>query len=234
MNSIIKCTLSLLFLAVPLAASATAPLTPLSPLATPLALLDSVADPSSPIGVDEEDERIPNMIEDLDPFDPNVEDVLREYDRIYEEETGLSPFIGEDPGKAAKCRRDSCAVWVQIVRSTQRLHLYEKGQLIATWKVSTGKRGYTTPRFDRHPNGRIYDRYTSRKYPGGDYKGLGNMPYAVFIQGGFAVHGTPRGNWSKLGKPASHGCIRLHPDNAYRLNRMIRRYGITDSWFTVQ
>lgn len=233
MNALAKLTLSLFVSATPLAGFAGSPENPSLPLVSTVLFAQTDVDPLV-VGIDENDERIPNMIEDLDPFDPNVEDILREYDRIYEEETGISPFIGEDPGKTAKCKRNSCGVWVQIVRSTQRLHLYEQGKLIATWKVSTGKRGYTTPRFDRHPNGRIYDRYTSRKYPGGDYKGLGNMPYAVFIQGGFAVHGTPRSNWSKLGKPASHGCIRLHPDNAYRLNRLIRRYGVSDSWFTVQ
>ena len=102
-----------------------------------------------------------------------------------------------------------------------------------TWKTSTGKPGYRTPDMDRHPSGPVYDRYTSSKYPDGDYNGLGNMPYAVFVLGGYAIHGTTRGNFSKLGTPASHGCIRLHPDNGYIFNRLVRKYGLSKVWVTV-
>lgn len=184
------------------------------------------------------DSSIPNMIEELDPFDPNIEEILRYYDKIYEEETGKSPFLDDafidELIGFATCYRAECAVWAQVVKSTQRMYLYVNGSLRGSWLVSTGKAGFRTPSYDRHPNGRIYDRYTSTKYPGGDYKGLGNMPYAVFISGGIALHGTPQGNWSRLGTPASHGCIRMHPDNAYIFNRLVRQYGKLNVWITVQ
>ena len=135
--------------------------------------------------------------------------------------------------KEETCVRKACPVWVQVVRSTQTLYLYENGIHTATWKVSTGK-GNGTPNMDMHPNGRIYDRYTSSRFPGGDYKNLGNMPYAVFIYGGFAIHGTAEVNWSKLGTKASHGCIRVHPDNGYKFNRLVRHYGVDYVWITVQ
>ncbi|WP_374029357.1 L,D-transpeptidase [Bdellovibrio bacteriovorus] len=179
-----------------------------------------------------------NMIEELNPFDPNVEEILEYYDRIYEEETGKSAHLEDldvnDIIGLASCYRSSCNVWAQVVKSSQRMYLYVNGSLRGSWAVSTGISGYGTPNFDRHPNGRIYDRYTSSKFPGGDYNGLGNMPYAVFITGGFALHGTPRGNWPKLGQRASHGCIRMHPDNAYMFNRLVRQYGKTNVWITVQ
>lgn len=185
-----------------------------------------------------DDDRIPNMIEDLNPFDPNIEQVLQEYDRIYEEETGkpahINNVLDDVIGIFGGCSRNNCAVWAQVVKSSQRLYLYVNGSARGSWPVSTGMAGYTTPNFDRHPDGRIYDRYTSGKYPGGDYNGLGNMPYAVFITGGYALHGTPKGNWPKLGSPASHGCIRMHPDNGYMFNRLVRSYGIRNVWITVQ
>lgn len=181
-----------------------------------------------------------NLIEELNPFDPNVEEILRQYDEIYERETGLPSHIGPDYGDGSeffpyqRCFRSSCRVWARINKDEQRMHLYLDGRQHDSWPVSTGLRRYETPDFDRHPNGRVYTRYTSRTYPGGDYKGLGNMPYAVFIQGGFAIHGTPEGNWSKLGQRASHGCIRLHPHDAEYFNRLVRTHGIENVWITVE
>ncbi len=184
-------------------------------------------------------------VEELDPFDPNVEQLLEEFDQIYEQEMGISPNIKEVPDfslfknlvfqkSVETCVRKDCPIWAQIVKSTQTLYLYVNGELAATWKVSTGLPGSGTPNMDRNPNGRIYDRYTSNKFPGGNYRGLGNMPYAVFIQGGFAIHGTPESNWKKLGQKASHGCVRIHPDNAFYFNRLVRQNGIKNVWITIQ
>ena len=181
----------------------------------------------------QEDEVSSNMMDELNPFDPNIEEVLNQMDLQYMEETGEIPFLG-DIFSQSKCYRSSCPVWLQVVKSQQKAYLYRNGSLQATWYVSTGVAGFGTPNFDTNPNGRIYDKYTSTKYPGGDYNGLGNMPYAVFISGGFAVHGTAKSNWKKLGRTASHGCIRLHPDNAYLFNRLVRQYGIRNTWITVQ
>jgi len=174
-----------------------------------------------------------NAIEELDPFSPDIEEQLLELDQIYEEETGKSPFIGEDE-QASGCYRSSCKIWVVINKTEQDLTLYIDGYYSGRWDVSTGLRSHETPDFDRHPNGRIYDRYTSTKYPNGDYRGLGNMPYAIFIQGGFAMHGTPEASWWRLGTRASHGCIRMHPDNAQRVNLLVRKYGIYRTWVTVR
>ena len=179
-----------------------------------------------------------NMIEELNPFDPNVEQILEQFDRIYEQETGKSAHLPAfdifNGTVLQKCQRNTCAVWIQAVKSTQRLYLYQNGNLQGSWPISSGSPGHGTPNFDKNPNGRIYDRYSSSKFPGGDYNGLGNMPYAIFIEGGFALHGTPKGNWAKLGTPASHGCIRMHPDNALILNRLVRQYGVSNVWITVQ
>lgn len=73
-----------------------------------------------------------------------------------------------------------------------------------------------------------------RPIPGGDYNGLGNMPYAVFVRGGYAIHGTVQANWSKLGTPASKGCIRLHPDNGLIFNRLVRALGVALAWVSVE
>ncbi|WP_321344113.1 L,D-transpeptidase [Breoghania sp.] len=85
-----------------------------------------------------------------------------------------------------------------------------------SWKVSTARRGYRTPSGTFRPT-RMYKRYFSKKYHNSP------MPYSVFFYHGFAIHGT---NAVKhLGRPASHGCVRLHPDNARKLYELVERYG---------
>ncbi|MGE0633978.1 MAG: L,D-transpeptidase [Pseudobdellovibrionaceae bacterium] len=163
---------------------------------------------------------------DFDQTDPN-------YERYYDSKTGLPIDLGEDIfGPEARCRQNACPVWAYVSISAQRLYLYVNGSHVATWKVSTGL--YARTKTGNFNPTRVYDRYDSSRYPEGDYKGMGNMPYAVFYYRGYAIHGTPEGNWKKLGRRASHGCIRLHPDNAYRFNRLVRSYGLRRSWVTVR
>lgn len=180
---------------------------------------------------------LPNIMDELDPFAVDIEEQLNVLDQIYERETGQSAHINTTPpllSLMAGCERWGCAVYAKVVRSEQKLYLYVNGVETDSWSVSTGVAGRGTPNFDKHPNGRVYNAYTSSAYPGGDYRGLGNMPYAVFIQGGFAIHGTPESNWSKLGRRASHGCIRSHPEKARQFNRLVRHYGVTNVWITVE
>ena len=176
-----------------------------------------------------------NFFDKLNPKRPDIEKILKDVDADYERTTGKSAHLKVDPLEMLwpTCYRNSCMIWADVDKSAQRLYLYIDGVLSYTWKTSTGRWGYTTPDMDTHPDGRIYDRYTSTKYPDGDYNGLGNMPYAVFIRGGYAIHGTTRGNWSKLGTPASHGCIRLHPDNGFIFNQLVRQNGVKNVWVTV-
>ncbi|MGE5086290.1 MAG: L,D-transpeptidase [Bacillota bacterium] len=205
--------------------------TPELPSETPVVVATEATSPTATAEVTPNES---NQMDELDPFDPNIEQKLDEMDKTYEEQTGLPSFMDDFIFISSGCTRIECAVWAQVSKSRQKLYLYVDGKLTATWPVSTGDVNHATPNFDKHPNGRIYDSYTSAKYPGGDYKGLGNMPYAVFISGGFAIHGTGSGNWKKLGTAASHGCIRIHPDNALYFNRLVRSKGINDVWITVQ
>lgn len=175
-----------------------------------------------------------NILDELDPRNPNIEEMLKFYDEQYFEIMGKSAIIEDGQNLKGSCRQAKCPVWVVVNKNEQIMSLYLAGSLHYTWKVSTGMKGYVTPKFDRNPNGRVYDRYSSRIYPGGDYNGLGNMPYAVFIQGGYAIHGTIEDNWPDLGTAVSKGCIRLHPDDAYVLNKIVRENGVGSVWITVQ
>lgn len=174
-----------------------------------------------------------NFFETLDPKNPEIEKILLSLDKEYEMTTGKSSHLEVQPEMMRRCFRNSCKIWASIDLYAQRFYLYIDGSLRFSWKTSTGRWGYETPQMDSHPNGRIYDRFVSKKYPEGDYNGLGNMPYAVFIEGAYAIHGTTKGSWGRLGTPASHGCIRLHPDNAQIFNLLVRRNGIWKVWVTI-
>ncbi len=49
------------------------------------------------------------------------------------------------------------------------------------------------------------------------------MPYSIFFRGGYAIHGSYAVN--QLGRPASHGCIRLAPSNAATLYSLVQSHG---------
>lgn len=132
------------------------------------------------------------------------------------------------------CKQSQCRVWARVNKTDQRLYLYIDGKIVDTFKVSTGDTKHETPTMDRRPAGPIFQKYTSKKYPGGNYNGLGNMPYVVFVSGGYGIHGTTKGNIPKLGKKASHGCVRLHPENAKILNELVRKAGLENTWITIE
>ncbi|MCC7030002.1 MAG: L,D-transpeptidase [Chitinophagaceae bacterium] len=134
----------------------------------------------------------------------------------------------------ASCRQIQCRIWARVSKKEQLLYLYIDGKMVDTFKVSTGDKRHETPVMDLRPSGPVFQKYTSRKFPGGNYKGLGNMPYVVFVRGGYALHGTTSGNIPKLGRKASHGCVRLHPDNAKIFNELVRKAGINNTWVTIE
>ncbi|MGZ6418874.1 MAG: L,D-transpeptidase family protein, partial [Pseudobdellovibrio sp.] len=109
----------------------------------------------------------------------------------------------DNPDAPPACRRMDCHIFIDVEKSTQTLNLYVDGALTLTTATSTGRTNFDTPDFDTNPNGRIYQIYSSNKYPG-----YNNMPFAVFIKGGFAIHGAPGAEESLLGQKASHGCVR--------------------------
>ena len=110
----------------------------------------------------------------------------------------------------------SASVTVQISNSAQRMRVYIDGGLTYAWPVSTARRGYRTPAGSYRVQ-RMERMWYSRKY---DWS---PMPYALFFRGGYAIHGTY--SIRQLGRPASHGCVRLHPGNAAALYRLVQSRG---------
>ncbi|MFK5977116.1 MAG: L,D-transpeptidase family protein [Sulfurovum sp.] len=113
------------------------------------------------------------------------------------------------------------AILATIDISEQRMHVYKGNNLLYKWKVSTGRKGYYTPRGKYSPK-YMEKMHYSRKYNNSP------MPYSIFFNyTGYAIHGTK--SVHRLGRPASHGCVRLHTQNAKLLYRLIQKAGKDNS-----
>jgi len=107
-------------------------------------------------------------------------------------------------------------VLAHIDLSEQRLHLHVDGAERESWPVSTGLRhGWT-------PTGTFQPYLLDRHHRSTLFRGA-PMPYSVFFTGDYAIHGTDQ--TGRLGRPASHGCVRLHPRHAAVLFNLILKEG---------
>jgi hypothetical protein len=106
-------------------------------------------------------------------------------------------------------------VVVTVDKTAQRLSVEVDGVHRYDWPVSTARWGYRTPNGTYRPE-RLARKWFSRKY---DWS---PMPWSIFFDGGYAIHGSYE--ISHLGRPASHGCIRLHPNNAKILFELVRQH----------
>jgi lipoprotein-anchoring transpeptidase ErfK/SrfK len=109
------------------------------------------------------------------------------------------------------------AVLVQINRATQTMQVTVDGMPRYSWRVSTGRRGLATPAGTFHPRS-LALHWFSRKYHNSP------MPHSIFFHGGIAIHGTYETAW--LGRPVSHGCVRLLPGAAATLFALVQREGM--------
>lgn len=111
-------------------------------------------------------------------------------------------------------------VVAKINIAQQKMVVTVNGKVKHVWNVSTGRKGYVTPRGSYAPK-HLAKKHYSKKYYNSP------MPYSVFFRGGYAVHGTSA--VGKLGAPASHGCIRLATGNAAKLFSLIQQHGRSSS-----
>lgn len=106
---------------------------------------------------------------------------------------------------------------LNIDKSSQQMSVSVDGFTRYVWPVSTGRAGYGTPSGVFRPQ-RMARSWFSKKYYNSP------MPYSIFFHGGFAIHGSYE--IRRLGGPASHGCVRLHPNNAATLYILVQQEGM--------
>lgn len=107
-------------------------------------------------------------------------------------------------------------VKVEVDVGSQTMDVYVNGSHRHSWRVSTGRRGYDTPRGTYRVK-RLEREWYSTIYDDAP------MPYSIFFKGGYAIHGTY--HIKRRGYRASHGCVRLAPKHAARLFSLVRSHG---------
>lgn len=128
---------------------------------------------------------------------------------------GLALALGLMLAQAGGAAAERVEVRVSISR--QVMEVFHEGRRLFEWPVSTGKTGMGTPQGIWKP-WILSKNHRSRKYNNAP------MPFAIFYDGGFAIHGTDQER--KLGRPASHGCVRLSKTHAKILFNMVKAEGM--------
>lgn len=109
-------------------------------------------------------------------------------------------------------------VMIIIDKSAQRMTVSVNGEERYVWPVSTGRAGYDTPSGDFQPFRMEKDHY-SQEWDDAP------MPNSIFFSKiGHAIHGTFESK--NLGRPASHGCVRLSTQNAATLYALVKQEGV--------
>ena len=117
---------------------------------------------------------------------------------------GLAMFAG--PSNAA--------LLITIDKAKQRMIVSRNDVPLYDWPVSTGQRGYDTPAGLYKPF-RMEKDHFSREWDDAP------MPHSIFFtKDGHAIHGSFE--VKKLGRPASHGCVRISPQHAAILWGLVR------------
>jgi hypothetical protein len=109
-------------------------------------------------------------------------------------------------------------VMIIIDKSAQKMTVTVDGEDRYTWPVSTGRPGYDTPSGEFQPFRMERDHF-SREWDDAP------MPNSVFFTKiGHAIHGTFEAR--NLGRPVSHGCVRLSTENAATLFALVKEEGV--------
>ncbi len=109
-------------------------------------------------------------------------------------------------------------VFISVDKATQRMSVLVDGEQRHSWPVSTGLVRYATPTGLYTPF-RLVEDHFSKEWDDAP------MPHSIFFtDSGHAIHGSQA--IRRLGTPASHGCVRLAPENARILFSLVMAEGL--------
>src|SRR4029434_4617143 len=108
-----------------------------------------------------------------------------------------------------------------IDKSAQLMVVERDGRALYQWPVSTGKAGFDTPS-GKYKAFRMERDHYSKEWDDAP------MPFSIFFtQKGHAIHGSL--DTKNIGRPASHGCVRLTPANAEKLFALVQEDGVLNT-----
>ena len=117
-------------------------------------------------------------------------------------------------------------VLVSINENSQQMTVSVDGQQEYVWPVSTGITRYATPTGSYKPFRMEVDHF-SEEWDDAP------MPHSIFFTRlGHAIHGTE--HVDHLGRRASHGCVRLAPEDAATLYALVEEAGMANATVVVK
>ena len=132
-----------------------------------------------------------------------------------------SKSAGTQPLPNPATKKAGSAVLINIDKTKQKMTVFLDGVEKYDWPVSTGKAGYSTPS-GTYTATSMNEVWYSKQYDNAP------MPHSVFfMRDGHAIHGSYE--VKNLGKPLSHGCVRISPENAATLYALVAKNGLENT-----
>ena len=115
-------------------------------------------------------------------------------------------------------------IYVKVDLAKQIMDIYKGDKWVYSWFISSAADGYVTP------TGKYKPYHTAKMHFSKQFYNS-PMPYSVFFKDGYAIHGTEYVR--SLGYKASHGCVRLHPENAKKLYDLVLKHGYDKTFIKI-
>jgi len=136
--------------------------------------------------------------------------------------TAAAAAKGASPAATTAAKDEAApasSILITIDKSTQKMTVAVDGTDRYTWPVSTGRPIYATPSGTYTPSS-MNEVWYSKEWDNAP------MPHAIFfMKDGHAIHGSYE--VKTLGKPVSHGCVRISPQNAIVLYGLVKATGLS-------
>jgi lipoprotein-anchoring transpeptidase ErfK/SrfK len=128
---------------------------------------------------------------------------------------------GSQPQSNPATKKTGSAILININKAKQKMTIFVDGIQKYNWPVSTGRAGYSTPS-GTYTATSMNEIWYSKEWDNSP------MPHSIFfIKDGHAIHGSYE--VKNLGKPVSHGCVRISPENATTLYALVKQNGLANT-----
>jgi len=118
--------------------------------------------------------------------------------------------------KRKSYHRNRNILYIYVDISQQSMRVYQGNRRIYHWRVSTGRRGFGTPR------GNFRAKFIRKRHRSHICHGQ-FMMNAIVLNDKLAIFGS-NSTW-KLGQNVSYGCVKISKENSKKLYKLVQSYG---------